>query len=162
MKKLVILVITSLFLSAGTYAAGTHTTTTSVASTGPIASTGPAVPASVNAEFSHDFSRAKDVKWEVYDDFYKATFDLHGKVLYAFYNDNDLIGMATNIPSDKLPYDLQAGIKKSYANYWITGLFKYRNETEDGYTITLENADQTVILKSAGMQEWNVYQIHQK
>ena len=152
MKRLAILIGLALFLSAeSTYAGTTHKTSASAATTGP------AIPASVNTEFSQDFSRAKDVQWEIHDNFYKATFNWHGKVLYAFYTNDDLIGIATNIQSDKLPHDLLADIKKSYADYWITDLFKYRNESEDGYTITLENADQIVVLKSIGTQGWEIY-----
>jgi hypothetical protein len=148
MKKLtVFLAVTLLLLASSTYA-GT---------------TGPTVPASINAEFSRDFAQAKDVKWEAGSKFFKATFDLKGKVVFAFYANNaDFMGVATNLLSDRLPRDLSAEIKTSYANYWITDLFTYKTVNEDGFIITLESSDKVIILKSVGTEGWNVYRVAKK
>jgi hypothetical protein len=148
MKKLAVLLAVSLLLfTASTYARTTD----------------PTVPESINTEFSRDFSQAKDVKWDIGNQFFKATFDLQGRVVFAFYTDDaDLIGIATNLRSDWLPRNLSAQIKKSYANYWITDLFKYKTGNEDGFVITLENSDKVVILKSEDAKEWNVYHVTNK
>lgn len=145
MKKVTVLLTASLLLLAcSTYARNTDSTT----------------PESINAEFTRDFARATNVEWEQTDNFYKATFDFNGKVLFAFYSTNaDFMGVAYNLPSDKLPRNLQSAIEKSYANYWITDLFRYRTADEDGFVITLENADKVVTLKSEGVQGWNLYHV---
>ena len=148
MKKLIVLLAVSLLLFATTTYARTID---------------PTVPEFINTEFSRDFSQAKDVKWDIGNQFFKATFDLQGKVVFAFYTDNaDLMGIATNLRSDWLPRSLSTKIKTSYANYWITDLFKYKTGDEDGFVITLENPDKVVILKSVSAKEWNVYQVTNK
>ena len=148
MKKLTVLLTLSLFLLAGrTYARTTD----------------PTVPEAINTEFSRDFAQAKDVKWEIADRFFKATFDLRGQVLFAFYAANaDFMGIAANLRSDKLPRNLSSEIKKSYADYWITDLFKYKTVDEDGFIITLESPEKVIILKSTGIQGWNVYHVTAK
>jgi hypothetical protein len=148
MKKLTVLLAFSLLL----FATSTYARTTD-----------PTVPESINTEFSRDFSQAKDVKWEMGDKFFKATFDFRGKVLFAFYTDNaDFMGIATNLRSDRLPHNLSSEIKTTYANYWITDLFRYRTDNEDGFTITLENSEKVIILKSVGDQGWDVYHVTNK
>jgi hypothetical protein len=148
MKKLTVLLAVSLLL----FATSTYARTTD-----------PTVPESINTELSRDFSQAKNVKWDIGNQFFKATFDFRGKVLFAFYTDNaDLMGIATNLRSDWLPRNLSAKIKASYANYWITDLFKYKAGNEDGFVITLENSDKVVILKSVDAKEWHVYHVANK
>ncbi len=116
------------------------------------------VPASVNGSFSEKFAHAKDVKWETGKDFYKAEFEMRGRTLFVYFADNgDIMGIAGNVSPLRLPQDLRSAIKKSYTNYWITGLFKYRNADEEGFVITLENADKVVVLKATGNQGWKVY-----
>jgi hypothetical protein len=148
MKKVTVLLTASLLLLAcSTFARNTDPTT----------------PESINVEFSRDFAQAKNVEWEQTDNFYKATFDFNGKVLFAFYSDNaDFMGVAYNLPSTKLPRSLQSTIEKSYANYWITDLFQYRTADADGFVITLENADKVVTLKSNGIHDWNLYHVVKK
>ncbi len=152
MKKLTVLLALSLSLLSGSTYAGAPGTT------------GPTIPESVNAEFSHDFARAKDVKWEEIDNnFFKATFDFNGKVLSAYFRNNaDLIGVTSNLLSDKLPRNLSTDIKKRYAGYWITNLFKYRTADEHGFMITLENADKTITLQSTGTSGWEVDHVNVK
>ena len=121
------------------------------------------VPVNVETEFTQQFTDAVDVRWEEGKDFFKATFEDWGRTLFAFYSDNgDLMGVATNLSSSTLPARLQAGIKNSYGNYWITDLFGYHNANGKGYVITLENADRIVILKADGDGNWAIYKTKEK
>ncbi len=148
MKTLSVAFTFSLFLLAGSSYART---------------TDPTVPESINTEFSHDFAQARHAKWEVEDKFFKVSFDVRGKALFAYYADNsDFIGVASNLLPDRLPRNLSAEIKSDYAGYWITDLIKYRSVDEHGFLITLENADKTVMLKSVGDRSWEVYRVERK
>jgi hypothetical protein len=142
MKKMIVLFALSLALvSARSYA-----------------STGPRVPAPVSTEFNQYFAHAREVRWEAIADYFKATFAVRGRTLFAFFTDNgNLMGIAANVSSDNLPADLRAEIKKSYAGYWITDLFGYHNADENGFVVTLENADRTVVLKSVDHGGWSIY-----
>ncbi len=116
------------------------------------------VPVRVETEFTQHFSDAVDVRWEEGRNFFKATFEDFGRTLFAFFSDNgELMGVATNLSSTRLPERLQAEIKHSYSGYWITDLFGYHNDTERGFVVTLENADKVVVLKATGEGGWNVY-----
>jgi hypothetical protein len=116
------------------------------------------VPEPVVSAFTGSFSGAKEVRWESYGSYYKATFKQNGKALYVFYSDNaEFMGIANNIVSDKLPDLLQAGIKNKYQGYWITELVKYYVADKTGFLVTVENADEKIVLKTNDNQHWQVY-----
>jgi hypothetical protein len=61
-----------------------------------------------------------------------------------------------NIVSTELPAALLMGIKADYKDYWITECHKDSKKSRAEYFITLENADQTVQLKSGDKSSWEV------
>jgi hypothetical protein len=78
--------------------------------------------------------------------------------MYVFYSDNaELMGIAKNVLSDKLPALLQAGLKNKYPEFWITGLAKYVIADKTGFFVTIENADEKIVLKTNDNQHWQVY-----
>lgn len=112
----------------------------------------------VSKAFTKDFVGAQDVKWEVKENFAKATFKLNNQVMFAFYSqDGDLLGVTRNIVSSQLPINLLSDLKKSYSNYWITDLFEMGNNNNTTYYVTLECSTHTVVLKSTGTEGWSVY-----
>ncbi|MBS1947224.1 MAG: hypothetical protein JST47_05610 [Bacteroidetes bacterium] len=121
------------------------------------------IPSTVKTDFSRHFSTAKNVQWEKVNDYYKASFLLGSNVLFAYYSDDDdFIGVAHNITSDKLPMMLQADLKTNYPNYWITSLAEYTVKHQPGYSISLESADQSIILKSDNLANWYVFRTVKK
>jgi hypothetical protein len=66
--------------------------------------------------------------------------------------------VSRNISSENLPIRLQADLKSTYANYWISDLFENAAPDATTYYITLENADQKLILHSSDSNAWSVYQ----
>jgi hypothetical protein len=116
------------------------------------------IPEAVTARFSRDFSVVGNVQWEKIDFYYKASFIRQGTTLFAFYTeDADYMGAANYILSNRLPVSLKSSIKKNYAGYWITDLFTYSNKDNTGYFITLENADQEIMLKTDNNLHWHLY-----
>jgi hypothetical protein len=116
------------------------------------------VPESVISAFNSCFSYAKEVHWEGLGIYYKATFRQNGKTLYVFYSDNaEFMGIANYILSDKLPDLLQAGLKNQYSGYWITDLAQYSVADKTGFLVTIENADEKIVLKTNNNQHWQVY-----
>ena len=112
----------------------------------------------VTTSFNKDFATAKEVKWQKETNYIKATFTMESQVMFAYYNENgDLIGVVRNILSDKLPISLMSDLKKNYNNHWISDLFEMASDGQSSYYITLENANETLVLKSNGMNEWSVY-----
>jgi hypothetical protein len=114
-------------------------------------------------EFQKEFAGAKDVQWETGKAFVKATFTLHGQVMFAYYsNDASLLAVTRNITTNQLPMGLLTDVKKNYANYWISDLFEMVADNETSYYVTLESADSRVVLKSTDSTTWQVYKKEKK
>jgi len=121
-------------------------------------STGSFVPENVTAEFSRSFSFASDVNWENVSGFYKVSFTVFNKTLFAFYTaDAEFMGIAINIPVEQLPAGLQSKLKTDYSNFWVTDLFRVDGSAVTGYYITLTSADRKIMLKSEGNNSWSFY-----
>jgi hypothetical protein len=112
----------------------------------------------VLASFKNEFASAKEVAWTVTADYFKAEFTFNGQYVNAFYNtDGELMGLTRNITSLDLPMNLQASLKKSYEDFWISDLFEITRSNNTGYYITLENADSKIVLKATAGEDWSVY-----
>jgi hypothetical protein len=113
--------------------------------------------------FKKDFASAQDVKWESTKDFVKATFKQNDQVMFAYYSQNgDLLAITRNIVSSQLPINLLSTLKKNYTSYWISDLFEISSPTEASYYVTLQNGDNTLVLKSSGVSEWQLYKKEKK
>jgi hypothetical protein len=115
------------------------------------------------ASFSKDFSNAKNIKWERKHDYMLATFSMNNEVMFAYYtSEGELIGVARNILSDKLPISQLVNLKKNYVGYWISNLFEVNKNGITTYYITLENANEKLALRSSGDGDWDVYSKEEK
>jgi hypothetical protein len=116
------------------------------------------IPESVLSAFNQRFSNAKEIHWDGLDNYYKVTFSQNGHMLYVFYSDQaEYMGIAKNILSDKLPDLLITGIKNKYQGYWISDLAQYSVVDKTGFLVTLENADEKIVLKTNDNLHWQVY-----
>ena len=117
-----------------------------------------AVPESVSYAFNQGFSHAKLIHWDSFGTYFKATFMQKGQTMYAFYSDNaDFMGVAKNVLSDNLPTTLLSEIITKFQGYLITDLANYEVAGKNGFLITIENADEKLVLKSMDSQHWQVY-----
>ncbi len=114
----------------------------------------------VFASFKNDFYQASEVKWDVTSSYIMATFQLDKDIMYAYYDfQGNLIGVVHNILTSSLPVQLQKDIKKHYANYWVSDLFKVTNDDGVYYYIQLKNADETIVLTTEGTNGWHRYAV---
>lgn len=115
------------------------------------------------ASFNKDFSQAKEVSWEVTKEFYKATFQLDSQVLFAFYSEKgELLAVSRNIKSSQLPIQLSADLKNQYSKFWISDLFELASGNSTAYYVTIENADQKLVLRSTSTNGWETYKKEKK
>jgi hypothetical protein len=83
--------------------------------------------------------------------------------MFAYYTSNaELLAVTRNILSDQLPVSLLKSLKKNYAGYWITDLFKITTNDETAYYVGMENPDSTLVLVSEDGSNWQVYQKQKK
>ena len=108
--------------------------------------------------FKNNFTSTHVVNWQREGDFLKATFTMNNQVMYAYYNENaDLVAVTRNILSDQLPISLMTDLRKNYSGYWISDLFEMSAEGQTSYYVTLENADETLVIKSTDFNGWSVF-----
>lgn len=116
----------------------------------------------VNA-FKRDFVEAKDVKWESTKTYAKATFQLNGQVMFAYYNvSGEMLAITRNIVSSQLPISLFNELKQDYSQYWISDLFEMVSGNETNYYVTIENADAVIVLKSIDGAHWDIFRREKK
>jgi len=110
-----------------------------------------------------EFAQAKDVSWQKTGDMLRATFTLNERVLFAYYNQSgDLMAITRNITTDQLPIALQTMLRKNYGGYWVSDLFEMVSGGQTSYYVTVENADQKVVLKSEDFGSWSTYRKEKK
>jgi len=115
------------------------------------------------ASFTKDFVAAKNASWEQHKKYAKVTFNLNGRIMFAYYSNESghLMAVARNILSDQLPITLMTSMKNDYQGFWITDLFEMASDGQTNYYATLHNGSETVVLKSTG-SDWNVYKTSEK
>ncbi len=113
--------------------------------------------------FKKEFVDAREVSWQVSNQFSKVSFVFNEQVLFAYYSeDGERIALTRNIRSVDLPMSLSNDLKKAYGNYWISDLFEFHSKDENAYYVTVENADQRITLRSLGFDEWIIYKRTEK
>lgn len=107
--------------------------------------------------FQNNFRNVDEVSWAEGKYFFKAEFQFNGQYVNAFFTKNGyLAATSKNLRFTELPLQLQLDLKGSYTGYWISDLFELTREGSTSYYITLENADQKIVLESFG-NDWSLF-----
>lgn len=115
------------------------------------------IPSTVQEHFKRHFAQATAITWESAATWYKASFQLNGQYLTAYFGTNGRpIAVSRNITTTQLPLNLQGHLQEYLQQYWVTDLFELATGPVSQYYITLENADETLILVNDGGQ-WTTY-----
>lgn len=113
--------------------------------------------------FNSDFVGAANTTWTISKDFYQVTFTLDGQQMFAYYNKaGEFLAVSQNISSVELPNSLKKGLKKVMSNRWITDLFEITNNDQTSWYVTIESADEKVVLRSDNGGKWRVFQSMEK
>ena len=129
---------------------GVMTSTAGFANRRPAVDEGP-----VAAAFVRDFSKATLQHSDQQDGITKLTFTLNDQVMFAYYTSSgELLAVIHNVLSTQLPLRLMAELKKDFSQYWISDLFEMSTDEQTTYYVTLQNAEQTIVLRSAGSGQW--------
>lgn len=115
------------------------------------------------SSFSKSFRHAENVRWEIKDNFYKATFKSGGKEMFAYYNaDGDQIALTRNLHIEQLPLTLSTELAAKFQDSWLTELFEVSADGETTYYATLECATHITILKADGTLGWTTFKKDRK
>ena len=108
--------------------------------------------------FNKDFAQARNVEWDINRELQKATFELNGQVMFAYYSkDGELLAISRNLSTTQLPIRLSASLKQQYSDYWVSDLFEMASNNESSYYITIENAESKTVLRAIGSGDWQLY-----
>lgn len=142
MKKFILIASFALLFTAGTASANTLKKE---------------IPATVQNSFDRFFAQATEVNWEETTNWYKASFQLNGQYLTAYYApDGRPIAISRNLTTSNLPLHLLGHLKQYMSNAWVSDLFELSSHGNTTYYVTLDNADETLTLVSDG-NDWSVY-----
>jgi hypothetical protein len=118
----------------------------------------PEVNAQVLAAFKNQFPAASETEWSTGSEYYKASFVYNNNYVNAYYtSEGEFLATIRNISSVDLPVVLQANLKKNYGSFWVSELFELSKQDGTSYSVTLENADEKIILKSVNGTAWTVF-----
>src|SRR5436190_9099448 len=113
--------------------------------------------------FNSEFVGATDATWTINKDFYQVSFILDGQQMFAYYNKSgEFMAVSQNISSVQLSNYLKKGLKKVMSNRWITDLFEITNNDQTSWYVTVESADDKIVLRSDNGGKWRVFQTIQK
>jgi hypothetical protein len=116
------------------------------------------VSTKIKDAFANKFEGAKNINWKTNVNFVKATFELKGELVEAFYGlDGNIIGTSRSISLQNLPLDAQNEMDKKYSGYKTTESIVFEGVEETVYYVSLENEKQAVILKITAEGETSIY-----
>jgi hypothetical protein len=108
--------------------------------------------------FRVKFTDAQNVTWETGSNYYKADFTYNGMRMFALYSSSaELLSLTRNIPSEQLPFYLQAMLEENYAEYRIAAVFEVSDQAGFRYYVNMENEARQVVLESENGNSWNVF-----
>jgi len=110
------------------------------------------------ALFQNDFKTATNVSWAQTATCYKATFNLDGQVVYAYYDKDQsgLIAVTRFILSNQLPLNLQQDLRGKLKEGWLADLFEVASGGETYYYATVEDSSSRLVYKSSGFSNWSL------
>jgi|SRR4030095_1763048 len=113
--------------------------------------------------FKKEFVNVQEVRWTEGPDYSIAQFLYNGQPVRAYYsNSGESLGLFRYISSLNLPVNLQFSLKKRYSYFWITDLYELSKGGVTNYFITIEDADESIMLKASSDVDWVVFKSVEK
>lgn len=111
------------------------------------------VPDAVQS-FYNTFRTAKNVNWSEVDDMLRIGFVLDGHQMFAYYSNDELVVVASEIKTEELPENLRAQLSE-YNGYVVTQAYELTKNKSKEYCVVIENASKHIILK--GKNKWKTF-----
>jgi len=104
--------------------------------------------------FYQTFSKAENVSWTEADGMLRIGFTLNGQLHFAYYSDNELVVVATEIKTDELPAQMKNALTK-YNGYTVSQAYVLEKNKTKEYCVVMNNGSHQIVLK--GKHKWNTY-----
>jgi len=105
--------------------------------------------------FKKEFVNVQEVRWTEGPDYSIAQFLYNGQSVRAYYsNSGESLGLFRYVSLLNLPVNLQLSLRKRYSKFWITDLYELSKGGAANYFITIEDADESIMLKASSDVDW--------
>ena len=104
--------------------------------------------------FYNTFRSAQNVNWTEVDDMLRIGFVLDGHQKFAYYSNDELVVVASEIKTEELPETLKAQLSE-YKGYVVTEVYEFTKNKSKQYCVIMENASKRIILK--GKNKWKTF-----
>jgi len=104
--------------------------------------------------FYNTFRSAQNVNWTEVNDMLRIGFVLDGHQMFAYYSNDDLVVVASEIKTEELPETLRAQLS-AYTGYVVTQAYELTNNKSKEYCVVMESASRRIILK--GKNKWKTF-----
>jgi len=101
--------------------------------------------------FYKTFRGAKSVNWTQVDDMLRIGFILDGHQKFAYYSNDELVVLASEIKTGELPETMQAQLS-GYEGYVVSQAYKLTKNDVTEYCVVMQNGGKRIILK--GKNKW--------
>jgi hypothetical protein len=108
---------------------------------------------SVLESFYKTFHNAQNVNWTEVDNMVRIGFILNGRSQYAYYDNDELVVVATQIRTDELPKTLQDQLT-DYKGV-VTQVYEMNKNNTKEYCVMLDTTSRHIVLK--GKNKLSVY-----
>ena len=103
--------------------------------------------------FYKTFKNAQNVNWTEVDDMLRIGFTLNGHSQYAYYSNDELVVVATEIKTDELPETLKAQLAEYKGS--VTQVYEMNKNNVKEYCVVLDTPSKHIVLK--GKNKWKMY-----
>ena len=103
--------------------------------------------------FYKTFYNAQNVNWTEVDNMIRIGFILNGHSKYAYYDNDELVVVATEIKTDELPKTLQDQLT-AYKGV-VTQVYEMNKNNEKEYCVMLDSSSKHFVLK--GKDKLSIY-----
>jgi hypothetical protein len=111
------------------------------------------LPDALNS-FYKTFKNAQNVNWAEVDDMLRIGFTLNGRQEFAYYSNDELVVVATEIKVEELPATLKKQLS-AYKAYTISQVYELAKNDVKEYCIVMDNPSKHLVLK--GKKMWKLY-----
>jgi len=98
--------------------------------------------------FYKTFQNAQNVNWTEVDDMLRIGFTMNGHHRFAYYSNDELVVVATEIKVEELPEALNTQLSE-YKEYVISQVYELNKDNTKEYCVVLDNSLKHLVLKGS-------------